>query len=125
MTELLTVFKLVLTVVTFVLTEFSKLLMVFKLVLTVVTFVLTAFSKLLIVLRFVLTIVTFVLTALTRLLTVVRLLLIVKTAPVFGIAVKSEASPINLPYMEPDESVEKKPKLVDVVIAEVFETVRR
>ena len=75
-----------------------------RLVLTVVTFVLTAFSKLLtvvtlllIVLRLVLTVVTFVLTALSKLLTVVTLLLTVSTAPVFGIAVKSEASPANLP----------------------------
>jgi hypothetical protein len=45
----------------------------------------------------VLTVVIFVLIALTRLLTVVRLLLIVKTAPVLGIAVRREASPMNLP----------------------------
>ena len=64
---------------------------------------------LLTVLRLVLTVVTFVLTELRRLLTVVTLLLTVKTAPVFGIAVKSEASPINLPYIEPDDNVEKKP----------------
>ena len=49
------------------------------------------------VLRFVLTVVTFVLTELRRLLTVVTLLLTVNTAPVLGIAVKSEASPANLP----------------------------
>ena len=54
-------------------------------------------TVLLTVLRFVLTVVTFVLTALTKLLTIVRLLLTIKTAPVLGIAVKREASPINLP----------------------------
>ena len=61
----------------------------------------------------------------TELLTVVTLLLTVKTAPVFGIAVKSEASPTCLPNIVPAEIVEKKPKLVDVVIADVFETVKR
>ena len=65
--------------------------------LTVVTFVLTEFSKLLTVLRFVLTVVTFVLTAFSKLLTVVTLLLTVKTAPLFGIEVSKEASPICLP----------------------------
>ena len=69
----------------------------FKLVLTVVTFVLTAFSKLLTVLRFVLTVVIFVLTAFNKLLTVVTLLLTVKTAPLLGIAVRREASPTCLP----------------------------
>ena len=63
------------------------------------------------VLRLVLTFVTFVLTELRRLLTA-------KTAPVLGIAVKSEASPAKRPYIVPAEIVEKKPKLVDVVIAE-------
>ena len=58
------------------------------------------------------------LTVVSELLTVVTLLLTVRTAPVLGIAVRSEASPINLPYIKPDDSVEKKPKLVEVVIAE-------
>ena len=80
---LLTVLRLVLTFVTFVLTAFSKLL-------TVVTLLLS-------VLRFVLTFVTFVLTELRRLLTVVTLLLTASTAPLLGILVKREASPICLP----------------------------
>ena len=58
------------------------------------------------------------LTAVSELLTVLRLLLTVKTAPVLGIAVKSDASPANLPKIVPAEIVEKKPKLVEVVIAE-------
>ena len=73
---MLTVLRFVLTVVTLVLTELRRLLTVFKLVLTVVTFVLTALSKLL---------------------TVVTLLLTVSTAPVFGIAVKRDASPTCFP----------------------------
>ena len=68
-----------------------------RLVLTVVTFVLTELRRLLTVLRLVLTVVTFVLTELRRLLTVVTLLLTVKTAPLFGIAIRSDASPTNLP----------------------------
>ena len=52
---------------------------------------------LLIILRFVLTVVTFVLTELSKLLTVVKLLLTVKTAPLFGIEVNKDASPICLP----------------------------
>ena len=39
----------------------------------------------------------FVLTELTRLLTVVTLLLTAKTAPLFGIAVRREASPAKRP----------------------------
>ena len=75
-----------------------------RLVLTVVIFVLTAFSKLLIVvtlllsvLRLVLTVVIFALTAFSKLLMVVALLLTVKTAPLLGMAVNNEASPANLP----------------------------
>jgi hypothetical protein len=98
---------------------------VLRLVLTVVTFVLTAFSKLLTVLRFVLTVVTFVLTEFSKLLTVVTLLLTVKTAPLFGIEVNKDASPTCLPKIVPAEIVEKKPKLVDVVNEDSFETVRR
>ena len=113
-TLLLRVLRLVLTVVTFVLTLFSKLLTVvtlllrvLRLVLTVVTFVLTLFSKLLIV-------VIFVIFVLTKLLTA-------RTAPVLGIAVSSEPSPINLLYIDPAEIVEKNPKLVDIVKAEMLE----
>ena len=89
--------------------KFTVLLTVFRLVLIVVAFVLTAFSKLLTVLRLVLTVVTFVLTAFTRLLTVVTLLLTTRIAPVLGILVNKEASPINLPKTVPAEIVEKNP----------------
>ena len=98
-----------LTVVTLVLTAFSKLLTVLTLVLTVVTFVLTVFSKLLTVLTLVLTLVTFVLTAFSKLLTVVTLLLTARTAPVLEILVNPEPSPINLPKTVPAEIVEKNP----------------
>jgi hypothetical protein len=66
-----------------------------------------------------------VLTEFNKLLTVVTLLLSVKTAPLLGIEVNKEASPTNLPYIVPAEIVEKNPKLVDVVIADVFDTVKR
>ena len=56
-----------------------------------------------------LTVVTFVLTEFSKLLTVVTLLLIVKTAPLFGIAVRSDASPTCLPKIVPAEIVEKNP----------------
>ena len=65
--------------------------------LTIVTFVLTALRRLLTVLRLVLTVVTFVLTAFSKLLTVVTLLLTVNTAPLLGIAVRSEPSPTCFP----------------------------
>ena len=78
---------------------------------------LTAFNRLLTVATFVLTLVTFVLTEFNRLLNV-------KTAPLFGIFVRSEASPIYLPKIEPDEIVEKNPKLVDIVAAEILQAVR-
>ena len=63
--------------------------MVFRLVLTVVTFVLTALTRLLTVLRLVLTVVTFVLTAFTRLLTA-------RSPAVVGIPVNPVPSPTNL-----------------------------
>ena len=102
LTVLLTVFRLVLTVVIFVLTAFTRLLTVFRLVLTVVTFVLTAFTRLLTVFRLVLTVVTFVLTAFTR-------LLIARTAAVVGSPDKLDPSPTNLPNTVPAEMVEKNP----------------
>ena len=83
---LLTVLRLVLTVVTFVLTEFSKLLMVVILVVFVVTKLLTA-----------------------------------RTAPVLGIAVSKEPSPICLPKTDPVEIVEKNPKFVEITPALIFE----
>ena len=82
--------------------KFTVLLTVFRLVLTVVAFVLTPFSKLLIVLRLVLTVVTFVLTAFTRLLTV-------SIEALAGILVSCDPSPINLPKTIPAEIVEKNP----------------
>ena len=82
--------------------KFTVLLTVFRLVLTVVTFVLTAFSKLLTALRLVLTVVAFVLTAFTRLLTA-------SSPAVVGIPVKLVPSPTNLPKIVPAEIVEKKP----------------
>ena len=44
--------------------------------------------------------------------------------PPAGRPVRSEPSPICLPKNEPDEMVEKNPKLVDVVAAEIFPAVR-
>ena len=85
----------------------TLLLRVLRLVLTVVTFVLTELSKLLIVVILVAFVVTKLLTA--------------RTAPVLGIAVSSDPSPINLLYIDPDEIVEKNPKLVDIVKAEMLE----
>ena len=73
----------------------TLLLRVLRLVLTVVTFVLTLFSKLLIVVILVAFVVTKLLTA--------------RTAPVLGIAVSKEPSPICLPKTDPVEIVEKKP----------------
>ena len=55
---------------------------------------------------------------------VVTKLLTARTAPVLGIAVSSDPSPINLLYIDPDEMVEKNPKLVDIVIAEILEADR-
>ena len=78
---MLTALRLVLTVVTFVLTEFTRLLTVLRLVLTVVTFVLTEFSK----------------------------LLTVRRPAAVGIPVKPDPSPINLPKTVPAEIVDKNP----------------
>ena len=52
---------------------------------------------------------------------VVTKLLTARTAPVLGIAVSNDPSPINLLYTDPAEIVEKNPKLVDIVIAEMLE----
>ena len=60
--------------------------------LTFVTFVLTLFNKLLIVVILVVFVVTKLLTA--------------RTAPVLGIAVSKDPSPINLLYMDPEEILE-------------------
>ena len=56
---------------------------------------------------------------------VVTVLLIVRTAPVLGIAVKREASPTCLPKIVPAEIVEKNPKLVDILTAEILLTPKR
>ena len=82
--------------------KFTVLLTVLRLVLTVVAFVLTTFSKLLTALRLVLTVVAFVLTAFTRLLTA-------SSPAVVGIPVKLVPSPTNLPKIVPAEIVEKNP----------------
>ena len=99
-----------LTVVILVALVAPVLLTVLRLVLTVVTFVLTAFSRLLIV-------VILVVFVLTKLLTA-------RTAPVLGIAVSNDPSPTNRPNTDPDEIVEKNPKLVDIVATEIFPAVR-
>ena len=100
---------LVLIVVAFVLTEFSRLLTVLTLVLIVVALVLTEFSRLLTVLTLVVIVVALVLTEFRRLLIVVTLLLTVSTAPLLGMLVNNEASPTNFPYTVPAEIVEKNP----------------
>jgi hypothetical protein len=109
----------------------AVLLTVVILVALVAPVLLIVVTLLLRVLRFVLTFVTFVLTEFSRLLRVVILvvfvvtkLLTARTAPVLGIAVSREPSPINLPKIDPDEIVEKNPKLVDIVIAEILEADR-
>ena len=66
------------------------------LVLIVVAFVLTELRRLLTVFTLVLIVVVFMLTELRRLLIVVTLLLTVSTAPLLGMLVNNDASPINL-----------------------------
>ena len=65
--------------------------------LIVVVFMLTELRRLLTVLTLVLIVVAVVLTELRRLLIVVTLLLTVSTAPLLGMLVNNDASPINLP----------------------------
>ena len=85
----------------------AVLLTVLRLVLTVVTFVLTEFNKLLTVVILVVFVVTKLLTA--------------RTAPLLGIAVSKEPSPICLPKTDPVEIVEKNPKFVEITPALIFE----
>ena len=92
------------------------LLTVLSIVLTFVTLVLTALSRLLTVVILVVFAPAVLLTVVILLpfndavlLTVVRLLLIVKTAPVFGIAVSKDPSPTNFAKIVPAEIVEKNP----------------
>ena len=61
----------------------------------------------------------------TLLLTVVKLLLTVATTVVSGRLLIDDPSPTKRPKIAPAEIVEKTPKLVEVVIADVFETVKR
>ena len=79
-----------------------------------------------------LTVVTELLTVVTELLTVVifavfvaPVLLTVVSAAVTGRLVNKEPSPTNRPNMLPLEIVEKNPKLVDIVVAEILDTARR
>jgi hypothetical protein len=52
-------------------------------------------------------------------------LLTVVSAAVTGRFVNREPSPTCLPKMVPAEIVEKNPKLVDIVAAEILDTARR
>ena len=52
-------------------------------------------------------------------------LLTVVNAAVTGRFVRSDPSPICLPNTVPAEIVEKNPKLVDIVVAEILDTARR
>ena len=72
-----------------------------------------------------LTVVIFVVFDVPALLTVVRLLLTVVSPAVTGRFVSNDPSPTNPPKTLPAEIVEKKPKLVDIVTAEILDTARR
>ena len=107
-----------LTVVIFVAFVAPVLLTVFRLVLTVVTLVLTELRRLLIV-------VIFVVFVPVVLLTVISELLIVKTAPVFGIAVNNEPSPANLALIVPAEIVVKNPFALEIEFVEILQAVTK
>ena len=119
--ELLTVVILVALVAPVLLIVVTLLLRVLRLVLTFVTFVLTEFSKLLSVVILVVFVPVELLMVVILVVFVLTKLLTARTAPVLGIAVSKEPSPINLLYIDPDEIVEKNPKLVDIFIAEILE----
>ncbi len=53
------------------------------------------------------------------------MLLTVVNAAVTGRLVNKEPSPTCLPNRVPAEIVEKNPKLVDIVVAEILDTARR
>ena len=86
--------------------------------LTVVIFVVFAATVLL-------TVVIFVVFVAPVLLTVVRLLLTVVNAVVIGRLVRRDPSPTKRPNTVPAEIVEKKPYVVEIVIAEILDTARR
>jgi len=52
-------------------------------------------------------------------------LLTVVSAVVTGRFVRSDPSPTCLPNIVPAEILEKNPKLVDIVVAEILDTARR
>jgi len=56
---------------------------------------------------------------------VTPVLLTVVNAAVTGRLVNKDPSPICLPNIVPAEIVEKNPKLVDIVVAEILDTARR
>ena len=72
-----------------------------------------------------LTVVIFAVFVAPVLLTVVRLLLTVVSPAVTGRLVSKEPSPTKRPKTLPAEIVEKNPKLVDIVAAEILDTARR
>ena len=72
-----------------------------------------------------LTVVIFVVLVVPALLTVVKLLLTVVSPAVTGRFVSKEPSPTKRPKTVPAEIVEKKPKLVDIVTAEILDTASR
>ena len=53
------------------------------------------------------------------------MLLTVVSAVVTGRFVRSDPSPTCLPNIVPAEILEKNPKLVDIVVAEILDTARR
>ena len=70
-------------------------------------------------------VVIFVVFEVPALLTVVKLLLTVVNAVVTGRLVSRDPSPTKRPNTVPAEIVEKKPNEVDIVTAEILDTVRR
>ena len=93
--------------------------------LTVVIFAVFIAPVLLTVIKLVLIVVIFAVFVAPVLLTVVKLLLTAVNAVVIGRLVRRDPSPINFPNSVPAEIVEKKPYVVDVVTAEILDTVRR
>ena len=72
-----------------------------------------------------LTVVIFAVFVAPELLTVFKLLLTVVNAAVTGRLVNKDPSPTKRPNTVPAEIVEKKPKEVDIVTAEILDTARR
>ena len=117
--------KLLLTVVIFAVFVVPVLLTVVRLLLTVVIFAVFVEPVLLTVVRLLLIVVIFAVFVAPALLTVVRFVLTVVNAVAIGRLVRRDPSPINFPNRVPAEIVEKKPYVVDIVIAEILDTVRR